>query len=151
MEEKEKFAYMAGIIDGDGCITLIKRFPKYFEHGGLMVRLIVTSTDKILIDWLTKEFGGAVSICKKGQPQGKIIRKLDYFYWYLSTRKAVETIKQCYPYLTIKKPQADLVLEFVETIQSTTKPIPQEITEKRLEIFKKLRGLKCGKGRKLLI
>lgn len=145
MEDREKFAYMAGIIDGEGCITFIPR-ARYLERGGLSVRLIITTTDKILVDWLTKEFGGSISICKKGQIQGKIVRKLDYFYWYLSTRKAVEIIKECYPYLTIKKLQADLILEFIKTIQSTTKLIPQDVVEKRLDIFQKLRRLKSGKG-----
>ena len=58
-----QIAYLAGIIDGEGCIYIgnhscnAETGDKYYQ-----TLLKVTSTDKCLIDWLQQIFGGLVRI-----------------------------------------------------------------------------------------
>src|SRR5437667_8574917 len=50
---KEELAYIAGIIDGEGTISL--RFPPY--PAVTRPYLGISNTSKVLMDWLTKRLG----------------------------------------------------------------------------------------------
>jgi len=50
--EKEKLAYLAGLIDGEGTITLL---PTYPDRGIYATYLIVSNSDENLINWLIKK------------------------------------------------------------------------------------------------
>jgi len=145
MEDKEKFAYMAGLIDGEGTITFVKRGSKY--PGKFIIRVIVVGTSKELFDWISKEFGGTTDITKVGERKAKIQSTQDMYYWYITTQKAVSLLRECYPFLVIKKRQAELIFEYAQTIQKTTVPLTQELIGKRQGIYQKLRDLHKGRGR----
>ncbi len=145
MDDKEKFAYMAGLIDGEGTITFVKRGSKY--PGKFIIRVIVTGTSKELFDWILKEFGGTIDVTKVEDIKKELKSTQDIYYWYITTRKAVSLLRECYPFLVIKKKQADLIFEYAQTIQKDTTPLTKELISKRLEIYQKLRELHTGRGR----
>jgi hypothetical protein len=63
MSDKAKYAYLAGIIDGEGCITIgAGKKETCINYNAL---LLVQNTSKELIDWLQKHFGGHVYLSKK--------------------------------------------------------------------------------------
>lgn len=98
MDELTK-AYIAGFVDGEGCISFRTR-KKY-----LTPSIEVTNCNPEVLRWLCSLFGGGVYLCKDMRPT----RKLSY-HWTTAGVKALNCIKIIYPYLKIKKPQAELVL-----------------------------------------
>lgn len=136
MDDKEKFAYMGGLIDGEGCITLGRKPEKLSNRGMFTPKLIISSTTKELTDWLQAEFGGSIHIFKYSQTR---INSSDLYWWYITTRKALEIIQKCYPYLKVKRVHAELFSSYYATVQDSNKPLTPELIKKRLEIYGKLK------------
>ena len=98
-------AYTAGIIDGEGCITICvtngnngKTFPYAITE--------VVNTNYDLIVWLNSTFGGSV---RTRDPGG--ICKLTHI-WELSGRMCLEFLTAILPYLKLKSKQAEIVINF---------------------------------------
>lgn len=103
---KVDLAYAAGIIDGEGSIGIYKTGnPKQ----QFVAHVIVTNTNEWLLQWLKFHFGGSIfpNAANRGHPKWK-----DSWIWQLSPRQSVDFLKLVLPYLKIKKPQAELFLEF---------------------------------------
>ena len=107
-------AYVAGIIDGEGCIEFKwsnrtrkdrKGHPKYQT---LIVRLEVPQVDKRLIDWL-------MEITKEGTRGMKYYPNHptwhDQHRWRCGYHGVYRVLKQIYPYLIMKKQKAKLVID----------------------------------------
>jgi hypothetical protein len=99
-------AYSAGIIDGEGTITIAKTGgtqdkPRY------ALRVTVTSTDQCLPQFLSLNFGGGVRLIASKNPKHK-----DCWCWEISSRKATKFVSAILPYLRIKQPQAELAISF---------------------------------------
>ena len=61
MNENEKLAYLAGIIDGEGTIVIAKgKIRKGRINHPYSLRLVVMNTDIRLIEWLKENFGGSI-------------------------------------------------------------------------------------------
>lgn len=122
----DKLSYFAGVVDGEGSITLYLRSSK-----SLRLRIQVANTSTVLMDWLKINYGGTVSPVKRNRAN----HKLGYM-WFTDGEKAYDLIKLLEPYLLIKQPQARVSMEAWETRASTPlidrrKPIPLEIIERR--------------------
>ena len=97
--EKTDIAYLAGIIDADGCIGI----QKYSNCNVYRVILTVVQRDMPIIEYLYSIFGGSANIVK-----GSVANKRFYFRWVVTDKKAMEVLEQCKPYLKLKKAQAIL-------------------------------------------
>lgn len=97
-----EIAYLAGIIDGEGCIFIHRRRDRTsgFEPG-----LTITNTNPVLIDWLVSNLGGSVTIYKRDGLK-------DRYTWSMHGRKAVELASIVLPYLKIKSQQASILKSF---------------------------------------
>ena len=93
-------AYVAGIIDGEGCI--------YIEHGkkGKSIQLSVSvgSSDRWLCEFLKFSFGGCLYEMKS--------KTLPCWKWEIRTRQAGQFLEDISPYLRLKKPQAEIAIKF---------------------------------------
>jgi hypothetical protein len=105
-------AYLAGIIDGEGTITIIKNNRKqrngkeYFYSRPVVT---VANTSYSLLDYLTSLGIGGFSTDKR-----KVEGQKQAFQWCLSSVNAVYTVlKAIYPYLVIKKDRADEVMSWI--------------------------------------
>lgn len=114
-----ELAYMAGILDGEGTITiaraqetaLVKRKkPAYIPH------VKVCNTNKELMDWVHRTFGGRMN---NERPATARWSTLYYVRW--NCRKAQTFLELMLPFLRIKKLQALLVLEAIKR-RGNTKP-----------------------------
>lgn len=107
---KTDLAYVAGIVDGEGCISMRRR------KGGACrpwCCVDIANTNEWLIRWLQFSFGGSIFIDhreKEGQENHKRAYRLR-----LNQHASYEFLKVIYPYLRIKKPQAEIALEFYQT------------------------------------
>lgn len=101
----EDWAYLAGIIDGEGCIQLHQH---YQSKGSFAPILIITNTDVRIIDWVCSEFpGGAVScqVYKEGNNKPR-------YQWRIYGAKCMELLEGVRPYLFLKAEAADELLAF---------------------------------------
>jgi len=105
---KTELAYTAGIIDGEGWISLSRNGG---VKGDKSISLLVgvENTNEWLIRWLYFAFGGNF----KGK-RTRIPKRQPIWGWSLSASKASAFLKLIYPYLNVKKPQADIALKFQE-------------------------------------
>jgi hypothetical protein len=94
-----QLGYVAGIIDGEGCIRL-----KTIQGQPVPV-LSVTNTDLRLIIRLQEWFGGYVWTQKQSIGNGKI-----RYSWQVAARKATAVLVATLPYLLLKVEQAEIVL-----------------------------------------
>ncbi len=97
-------AYTAGIIDGEGCIGI---YPNTSMKRGRKCRSYRLRVH--LSHWLKSKFGGTIYLrdyAKSGQNWKPV------WYWMVVSRQALSFLEQVYPYLQMKKPQAELAIEF---------------------------------------
>ncbi|MHA1302906.1 MAG: hypothetical protein ACTSPI_04280 [Candidatus Heimdallarchaeaceae archaeon] len=100
-------AYIAGFVDADGSIIFSKR-----KQGWYTYELCVTNTNKNLIDWFHKSFGG--HIFTKTFNDGQNWKK--QYWWRLYNKELLSKfLLKIIPYLKIKKKQAQILRKVLAT------------------------------------
>lgn len=111
--QNNKLAYCAGVIDSDGCIGMYKR-P---NQNGYRIRVSAAQVKQPAIKLLHELFDGAMFI--KNRPS-KNWRNL--YWWEVTSRDAEKCLRKLLPYLRVKKPQAELCLQYYK-IKTKLQPI----------------------------
>jgi len=109
---KEDLAYLAGLIDGEGYIGLIKRFEKRRKGEPTcyyLPNVSVGMCDREAVDFLNNMFEGTFCITKKASPYRDV-----YQWTALSVKRVQPLLDAIIPYLKVKKKQAELLLEYIE-------------------------------------
>jgi hypothetical protein len=103
VRDKQTHAYLAGIFDGEGCIS-----STILPNGKSRIRIRMGVTHKPLIDLYQRIYGGWFHTqAAKGNQQ-------EFYTWEITKRDLKETmLLQCLPYLRVKREQAKLALLFV--------------------------------------
>jgi hypothetical protein len=125
---KEELIYLAGFIDGEGCIR-IQRHQKNF----VSLTVEIVNTNEQIIRLIAKWFKGNVR-CREGKGNWKNV-----WVFYNSGKNAAILLEAVYPYLLIKKEQVYIGLEFNKLIMRRgaikgkwgTNLLPQENHEQR--------------------
>src|SRR3990167_1375284 len=100
-------AYIAGIIDGEGCIYISKskvRSEIGMKHAYYRVGVEVKNTDERMIDFLHKCLGGHKSLQKRQTTNNRQV-----YVWAAADKDAVVILRLLYEYLQCKKEQVDLI------------------------------------------
>ena len=105
--ERTDLAYAAGIVDGEGCITISKS-----KMGNFQIQVRVVNTNEWLLQWLKFAFGGRVAPLNDNRKEERGWKP--NYYWYLRTEETKEFLKLIYPYLRIKKTQAEIVIKILK-------------------------------------
>ena len=115
---KEQWAYFAGIVDGEGCLTLSRAINKQRKHKPVLIYyrpvLTIETTSKPLQDWLINVFGKGY--CARNPHKGN---HKDRYLWLLS--KKADIFDVCLgirPYVVIKKNQVEVMLDFLKVDMS---------------------------------
>lgn len=103
---KTTLSYTAGIIDGEGYVSITGN-PKYSLS--LSLRVSVELTNEALVRWFEDTFGGVVYY----RPPEKAVHKPTWT-WTIRSKDALKFLKVIYPYLRLKKPQAEVAIKFYE-------------------------------------
>jgi len=111
---KAELAYTAGIIDGEGCIKVYKVNSKicHRPHNRYTLNVQVSMTNKPLIKWLRKKYGGYFyihSFIKKNHPTWKL-----QYRWMLQNQHCKDFLENILPFLKIKKIHATEALNFLK-------------------------------------
>lgn len=106
-----RLAYLAGFIDGEGCITVVRYRrdrPNRVHRGWYQPFLIVCNRDPAPLLVLRETFGGCVVCQKSHHGWGEVYR------YQLRRRDALEEVlRALMPYLIVKREVAGLVLDFL--------------------------------------
>lgn len=103
------WAYLAGLIDGEGTVKITSKL-RHYGYRYYQPRICVTNTKMALLDYCKDNFGGFIYISAKGTSKRNVA-----YRWSLSGDRAVTVLKALLPYLVIKKNQADIVIKFRES------------------------------------
>ncbi len=103
---KTLLAYVAGIVDGEGCVGLYHNGQKQYSR---VVRVVVANTNEWLIRFLQMQFKGSIYVRKR---TFKHPNWNDYWVWEIRSRQASAFLKLILPYLQLKRPQAELAIAY---------------------------------------
>jgi hypothetical protein len=102
-----EFAYLAGVIDGEGCIALYRRKDKKAKRGITYApKLAISSTDLWWLEAIRQQFGGYIGSAGNSNWNNK--KKC----WQLlfSSNEARMLLPGLIPHLVLKKQQAEVLL-----------------------------------------
>ena len=102
--KQTRLSWAAGIIDGEGCIRLVRRSSSTCkEQYCLFVK--VNNTEIRMLEELRKLFGGRIYLRKPGSTT-----RHQSWDWQIWTLAAERMIKDILPFLVVKKDQAETAL-----------------------------------------
>jgi len=126
--EKQAWPYVAGILDGEGSLSIHKTSN---QGGSYRLQIVIYGTCVKLMKWLLGNFGGTF-YSRENNPSGwgKTSHRRIY-KWNLSGRANKERfLLGVLPYLIIKKEQAEVALEFIRLGNSQVPEIRKRLEEK---------------------
>lgn len=134
--QKEKLAYFAGLMDGEGCFNI--NFNKRRET--YQARLTMTNTNTLLVGWCENEFGGKVYLRKKYNPKHK--EKWEWMCWG-NKDTLTRILKDILPYLVGKKEQCKTLIEFQNTLNKIGEHnrVADGTKDKRKNLYEKIKVL----------
>jgi len=159
MKEKELLAYLAGLVDGEGSLMIRKstyrmRTPKDMKRPQYSPRVGMKNINKTVLLLLKTKFGGIVFEEKRIYNSKSGFRRNRKLWCYdVHDRQAYNLVASLYPYLIIKKPQADTIFQLLEAKKVATrehsssfygKPYDDASVDRFEELYQKIRRLNRG-------
>jgi len=128
-EKPPSLEYIAGLLDGEGSITVqrstySKRFPSSTKDFYVNPQLAIVNSDLTVLKDIQKVLGGRIYSRRKQRPHHTL-------YWS-KTEEILTVLSKLYPYLRIKRKQAELLMEFcLKKIRHgrVKEPYPPEVLE----------------------
>lgn len=109
----EDIIYLAGLLDGEGCIYISKYKRKGKQNYYYLMRVVISGTSRELMLWVYSIFGGC--FCKDCHLPRK--NRAVNFKIQWGDNKACELLKLVLPYLKLKRPEAELAISFQENLK----------------------------------
>ncbi len=132
-----RYAYLAGIVDGEGCIRVNRNDSGNRKVPSYAIRIQVAQKNGKMIDWLYGNFGGTItSSVGKGlriRQNREIYESHGFTYrWSLNTvEDCLPVLKRILPFSTEKHPQIEVAIEFCHFLNKHRKTIPWKKHGKR--------------------
>lgn len=127
---KIKLSYIAGFFDGEGSINILTR--KRPQNTEYTLTVAIGQKDGETLDWIKENFGGNVYLVKRDGT----------FFWTITHQNAIRFLKEIYPHLRYKKPQAKVAIEFYERMPKRTRVTSKEEINRRERARQDLIALK---------
>lgn len=135
----EQLAYLAGIIDKAGTITIeiqSKGIGNNRRCDYYSLRLLITDTNLTLLRWIEFSFGGTI------RPIKTLADRRPVYRWNLCSYNAAQVLKACESYIVAKKDQIKIFLEFASTMTKSNNGLSDELIEHRKNLYLKLKHIK---------
>ncbi len=139
MAGANKLFYLAGIIDGEGWISIKKNKPHADTHSPqYFLELGVANTSERLMLWLEANFSGMVYLRQPRNPKWKPM-----YSWKLRCSRASALLSEISDILVIKSDRAKLAIRFTETIGTKYNKIglPDNVLTTRESMFQEMKTL----------
>jgi hypothetical protein len=125
-------AYTAGIIDGEGTITLSRKH----RNNTHSPEITVANTDLRLLEWLKKRLGGLIK---------KKVRKLPQhnqaYTWIVRNDRAIEVMKEIEDFLIIKRKHSELITRKYKACTPRNGKYTEELLSKKMELIAEIKKL----------
>jgi len=138
---KLQAAYLAGLIDGEGYIGILKckkgnkkSFSSVKDYIYCPV-LKIAMTDKPIITWLYQSYGGTFETRKaKGNAN-------ESYCWTMKNARVMDFLQKTYPYMRVKKNEAEIMFKFKNCTNGAGHLLGEENWTKRDELYDQLRQI----------
>jgi hypothetical protein len=129
----EELAYLAGIVDGEGCIgAAFLRDKRRNRSASVMFTVRVHMTDRQPIDLLSELYGGRII----NYQDNRLAPRRPGFIWQGYSGRGATLLQDILPYLRVKRGQAEAFLEAMNSftggpvrgVQGVRQPTPQDFT-----------------------
>jgi len=147
-----QLAYLAGIVDGEGSLT-IGNYSSNKKTGAIhyQTTLQINNTDEGLILWIHNIFGGnIVRYTEKQTPKNS---RQAVFRWIANGDRLTHICELILPYVVVKRRQVEIMLRMRETYkvrykqgQKGFRGLNHDVLSLRQSLFLELRNLHCRKG-----
>lgn len=136
-----EIAYLAGLVDGEGCFYIGRTKQGKYGNGYQWHSLLkITSCDERLIVWLENTFGGSKDSRYRWTSKKAFCRPV--FNWQATGEMLDYLLPKIKPYLIIKKPHCEVMIKYRLTSKNIgSKRLPESISKKRFELLKEIRNL----------
>ena len=132
MKLQEK-AYIAGIIDGEGTVTLSRAHVNETPAP----KVSVANNSLLLLKWIKGKVGSGVVIKRtKREPQHGVQYVLD-----ISDNAALELLAELKEYLIIKKPHAKLLVSCYKAVTPRNGRYTKKLLDKKMKLVAEIRKL----------
>lgn len=130
---KTNLAYIAGIIDGEGTITLTR------HHGNQTPspEISVANTNLRMIQWLKNTIGAGVIVKKKTYSKNHS----PSYVWTLRSDAALALMKAISPWLLIKDRRAQLILTDYKRLTPRNGRYTKKLLEQKMALAKKVHSI----------
>jgi hypothetical protein len=132
LNETEK-AYLAGIIDGEGTVTL----TKHHRNAMPSPNISIANNNVTLLKWVKRKVDGGVIIEKAKRMQ----HHHNSYAWSIRFDKAINLLRELKGYLIVKKKQADLILREYKAVTHRNGKYTPEMLVKKADLVTKIRKL----------
>jgi len=109
---QEDFAYLAGFIDAECCLSIGKWMPKNKPNYVYKIILSCNNTKAPVFKWLLERFGGSLSFINRLKSQKARKNQLK---WFISGRALNKILDKIHPFLLQKQPVCDELIKFYRT------------------------------------
>jgi len=130
-------AYAAGLVDGEGCISLRRQRQLAGQSGnGYGLQVTIVNTKVSMICWLKQHFGALYGV-------RRCVRYRSMYEWYVCGKQAAQFVEAILPYLVVKREQAQVVIDFMEIggYYKRGQPFPPDVVAKREALKQRLHVL----------
>lgn len=131
MEEVEK-AYLAGIVDGEGTVTL----TKHHKNETPTPRLSVANTNLQLLNWIKARVGGVIVSKRKYKSH-----HANSYVWYVCQDRAINLLNEIKKFLMIKRKHADLITDEYKKVTHRAGRYTPEMLSRKYQLVAKIREL----------
>lgn len=139
-----ELAYLAGVMDSDGCFSIAKMQPSQrltLKNPRYVFCMNVVNTSEDLMKWLVEKFGGQYAHRRK---QVKENHKVTYDWWF-NNGKALWLLKLIEPYLVVKRDRCRVGIDLLENWQTnqsgTASLTPPTEVERREGLYQEMKRL----------
>ena len=127
-------AYIAGLFDGEGCVTCKKKPTKRHDRGGKIynqwyIRCEITMTDKEVIAWIHETLGFGWSREKKYSKRPKHYKR--QWRWSCGYRDALTFAKILWPYTQVKLHKLEQIIDHYEPDHQDLKDNVVDLAQER--------------------
>ena len=126
MTNKEQLIYLAGLLDGEGCLYYTHQIYKNSHY--YYPRINITNTHKLTLNWIKLLFGGTIRNDHRSDNNPKHKQR---WRWIINCQDAVKLIKCLLPYLKIKKNEAKLFVQSYDGDNNFKKNLYKKIQKLR--------------------
>jgi hypothetical protein len=138
-------AYIAGLVDGEGCVRIWKvGSPRQLDKMNRKTPiynpwLSIANNNVEVLRWIQSLYGGRL------QPHNRT-RPVQAWVLVLTSRAAERILKDIVPYLRIKKPQTEVVLGYYQENMELygCKGVPEEEVSRREELYQRALAVNPG-------